>query len=324
VRIASALLIAVALAVGLSGCEPSPALQYNLTISSTDGGTVTEPGEGVLAYDAGTVVALVATPAAGYGFLEWTGDVATIANVSAASTTITMNGDYSIKANFQRGDAIQFADANLEAAIRRAMGLPERPVYPSDLEGLTYLHASGQNILDLSGLEHCTRLTGLYLGGNHISDVSPLSALASLTRLYLGDNRISDIAPLANLTNLTEIYLYRNQISDISPLSSLANLTRLSLGYNEISDISPLANLTNLTRLYIEHNRISYIAALASLTSLTELHLGWNQISDIAPLVDNPGLGEGSWVDIRKNPLSADSIDTCIPQLEARGVHVLH
>jgi hypothetical protein len=72
---------------------------YDLTISSTVGGETT-PGAGTFTYDEGTVVNLVATPDAGYRFVEWTGDVGTIANVSAASTTITMNGDYSITAEF--------------------------------------------------------------------------------------------------------------------------------------------------------------------------------------------------------------------------------
>jgi hypothetical protein len=73
---------------------------YDLTISSTAGGNVTTPGEGTFTYDAGTVVDLVATPDEGYRFDDWTGNVGTIANVNAAATNITMNGDYSITANF--------------------------------------------------------------------------------------------------------------------------------------------------------------------------------------------------------------------------------
>ncbi|MDH4269588.1 MAG: S8 family serine peptidase, partial [Dehalococcoidia bacterium] len=74
--------------------------RYDLTIDSTAGGSVTSPGEGTFTRDAGTVVSLVATPASGYRFVNWTGNVGTIANVNAASTTITMNGNYSIMANF--------------------------------------------------------------------------------------------------------------------------------------------------------------------------------------------------------------------------------
>ena len=75
--------------------------QYDLTIDSTGGGNVTTPGEGLFPdYDAGTVVDLVATPDAGYQFVNWTGDVSTIANANAATTNITMSGNYSITANF--------------------------------------------------------------------------------------------------------------------------------------------------------------------------------------------------------------------------------
>ena len=74
--------------------------QYDLTISSTEGGSVTEPGEDTFTYNEGEVVDLIAEAAEGYRFVEWTGDVGTIADVHAASTTVTMNGDYSITAEF--------------------------------------------------------------------------------------------------------------------------------------------------------------------------------------------------------------------------------
>ena len=72
-----------------------------LTISSTDGGEVTTPGEGKFTYEHGEDVDLVAVADAGYEFVEWTGDVGTIDDTSGAETTITMNGDYSITAEFQ-------------------------------------------------------------------------------------------------------------------------------------------------------------------------------------------------------------------------------
>lgn len=72
-----------------------------LNISSTAGGAVTTPGEGAFAYDFLTVVDLVATPDAGYRFVEWTGDVDTIADVEGGTTTIAMEGNYEITANFE-------------------------------------------------------------------------------------------------------------------------------------------------------------------------------------------------------------------------------
>jgi hypothetical protein len=104
--ISISLAVALVLSIGLIGCggeELPETTQYNLTISSTEGGSVTAPGEGVFTYDEGEVVDLVAVEAEqGYQFVNWTGDVGTIANVNAARTTIAMNGDYSITANFVR------------------------------------------------------------------------------------------------------------------------------------------------------------------------------------------------------------------------------
>lgn len=74
---------------------------YTLTISSTGGGSVVKPGEGTFAYDPGTVVELIGMPGAFYNFDKWTGDVHNIADVNAPATNITMNGDYSITANFK-------------------------------------------------------------------------------------------------------------------------------------------------------------------------------------------------------------------------------
>jgi len=101
--------------------EAIPAGQYSLTISSTAGGSVTLPGEGAFTYDAGTVVSLAATPASGYQFVNWTGNVGTIANVNAASTTITMNDSYSIRASFSEDPSsppgISYTEAEAEELI---------------------------------------------------------------------------------------------------------------------------------------------------------------------------------------------------------------
>jgi len=98
----SIFLITVALIAGMVGCGGGDGggESYTLAIASTAGGWVTTPGEGAFTYDEGEVVNLVAEAEEGYQFVNWTGDVGTIANVEAATTAITMDGDYSIVANF--------------------------------------------------------------------------------------------------------------------------------------------------------------------------------------------------------------------------------
>jgi hypothetical protein len=97
--------IVLTLSVGIIGCgyEALPEGQYTLAISSSRCGYVNSPGEGTFVYDKGTVVALVANPVGNSPFVEWTGDVSTIADVQDATTSITMNDDYAITATFECG-----------------------------------------------------------------------------------------------------------------------------------------------------------------------------------------------------------------------------
>jgi hypothetical protein len=73
---------------------------YNLTVNITGNGT-TVPAAGSHSYVNGTVVNITATPAEYWDFVNWTGNTDTIVNVNATNTTITMNGNYTIVANFE-------------------------------------------------------------------------------------------------------------------------------------------------------------------------------------------------------------------------------
>jgi len=76
-------------------------LSYALTVDSTDGGQVTSPGEDTFTYDCGSEVPLMAVADEGYYFVNWSGDVDTVANTNTPTTTISMMGEYSIIANFE-------------------------------------------------------------------------------------------------------------------------------------------------------------------------------------------------------------------------------
>ncbi len=69
---------------------------YTLTMGSVDNGT-TDPVSGDHEYGEGAVVTITATPNSGYVFSSWTGDVA---NSSSRTTTVTMDTDQQITANF--------------------------------------------------------------------------------------------------------------------------------------------------------------------------------------------------------------------------------
>lgn len=74
----------------------SPITQYTLTINTSGNGSTTGAGT----HDEGSGPTITATPQAGWEFTDWTGDVGTVDDVNAASTTITMNDNYTITANF--------------------------------------------------------------------------------------------------------------------------------------------------------------------------------------------------------------------------------
>ncbi|OGN95600.1 MAG: hypothetical protein A2Z77_05855 [Chloroflexi bacterium RBG_13_51_36] len=119
-------LLVAALVAGMAGCTGTfsggggDGEYCALTILSTVGGSVVTPGEGIFTYTEGRVVSLSAEPAEGYQFVSWTGDVGTIADANAASTTITADHSYSIRANFLQGSSpigINYTAAEAEQMI---------------------------------------------------------------------------------------------------------------------------------------------------------------------------------------------------------------
>ena len=76
-------------------------LLRDLTITSTPGGFVERPGEGTFQYYYGTVVDLNAVSDVGWHFVYWNGEISTIADAGAAATTILIDANYSIEANFE-------------------------------------------------------------------------------------------------------------------------------------------------------------------------------------------------------------------------------
>jgi hypothetical protein len=139
--------VVLTLSVGLIGCgyEAIPEGQYTLAISSSRCGYVSSPGEGVFVYDKGTVVELVANGVGNSPFVEWTGDVTTVADVEAAVTSITMNDDYAVKATFSCGYEMCFIAT---AAYGTAMA-EEVQILRRFRDEYLLANAAGQALVDL-------------------------------------------------------------------------------------------------------------------------------------------------------------------------------
>ncbi|MFW6105189.1 MAG: InlB B-repeat-containing protein [Chloroflexota bacterium] len=90
-------LIMVVLIAGMAGCNPF----CTLTIDSTEGGSVTVPGEGTFIYfvsQCGPTQDLVAEADEGYRFVRWTGYVN---NPDTAITCIQICRHESVTAHFE-------------------------------------------------------------------------------------------------------------------------------------------------------------------------------------------------------------------------------
>jgi len=175
--------------------EEIPSVQYDLSINSTEGGSVTTPGEGTFNYTVGIVVDLVATPDAGYRFVEWTGEVDTIADVNAATTTITMNGDYSITANFmgvEAGGVGIKADDWIKLNYTFT-GWPAGQTYP---EWLKF------EFLSVEGTIATVRFTQRISDGTEQSDTAPVDVVSGIEVPGLAGIVIS-----ANLTTGDSVYI---------------------------------------------------------------------------------------------------------------------
>ena len=78
-------------------------IQWTLTVSASSGGSATTPGVGAFQYTHGSSVPVVATAVANYHFVAWTGtavDGGKVASPSQADTTVTMDLDHTLQANF--------------------------------------------------------------------------------------------------------------------------------------------------------------------------------------------------------------------------------
>jgi len=157
-----------------------------------------------------------------------------------------------------------FNDANLEAAIRKALVKPNGAITRADLVRSEKFEASFSGITDISGLQHAVNLTTLDLSHNPISDFSPLAGLTKLKRLLLYKVRITDLRPLADLTNVEFVSFWETQVSDLRPLANWKKLKSIELRLTKVTDYTLLHQLPRL-KLIATNRRLISDAQLAGL-----------------------------------------------------------
>ncbi|MFD2042881.1 TraB/GumN family protein [Ornithinibacillus salinisoli] len=87
-----------------------------------------------------------------------------------------------------QSEDISFTDEKLEAAIRAEIDKSEGQLSDEDLDGITELDLSDQEIEELNGIEKLDELEVLFLQNNNIRDFSVLEKLDSLKEVTIAGN----------------------------------------------------------------------------------------------------------------------------------------
>ena len=124
-------------------------------------------------------------------------------------------------------------NVKVEKQIRGAIKKPTGELTKADLEKVTYL----------------------YLSINQLTSVKCLEKLTQLTEVNLTRNQLTSVKGLENLTQLKELDLYKNQLTDVKGLENLTQLKELSLIGNQLTEVPKgLEKLTQLEVLSLRNN----------------------------------------------------------------------
>jgi uncharacterized repeat protein (TIGR02543 family) len=159
-----------------------PTHDLTLTVSPSATGT-TSPSVGTHTYQENDEITITATPASGYIFSSWTGDVA---NPNSASTTVTMDNDKTVTANF-----VVIPSYNLTMSVDPSAGGTTTPAVG--------IHSYSQNtVVNISA----TAATGYvfdHWSGGATGSVNPTSvtmdAAKSVTAVFVVNSVTSSATP---------------------------------------------------------------------------------------------------------------------------------
>ncbi|WP_299108978.1 gliding motility-associated C-terminal domain-containing protein [uncultured Tenacibaculum sp.] len=245
-----------------------------LTINATNGTVTTNPNPTNGTYADGTVVALTATPATGYQFDGWSGDVTGNTN----PINITMDADKTVTATFSQQCLVSIPDTNFKNYLVGNTAINtngDTEIQCSEATAFTgTINVSNQNISDLTGIEAFTNITELDCGENQLTSLNvtqntaltmlrcagnqlislDVSQNTALTQLYLQDNQITSLDVSQN-TLLQYIYCYNNQLTSLD-LSQNTMLISLQVYNNQLTSLDVSQN-TALTLLACANNQLT-------------------------------------------------------------------
>lgn len=167
---------------------------------------------------------------------------------------------------------VEIRDENLRRILlekKNKYGQMGDELTQADLRNVYILHASNEDITDLTGLEYCTHLGEARLANNAITDLTPLAGCGSLQSLDLSRNQVTDLTPLAANKKLQYLTIEHNNVQSLQAVVALSALDSLYASRNEIDSLEPVRAMTNLWSLDVSHNQIENTSPAKALTRLS-------------------------------------------------------
>jgi Leucine-rich repeat (LRR) protein len=210
-----------------------------------------------------------------------------------------------------------------------------------NLVNVSILNFRNNKITSIEQLDGLTSLSDLNLNNNLIEDLTPLSHSTSLAYLQLSRNQIEDIHVLENLSQLQWVDVNQNTLNaDAVNTIQLLEANGIQVDYMDY-DSTPVqfadpkveraisqsleiglpikkGDLQNLISLDLSEQGITSLQGLENATHLQSLYASSNFVTNLDPLLN---LTELSWVDVSRNPISSEVLET-IQALENQFVYV--
>lgn len=190
-------------------------------------------------------------------------------------------------------EEVKVADPSLEAAIRKALKLPDGPITGRaalELESL-YGIADLPPVASFEGLQCFTNLDWLEPGPSVVSDLGPLAELDELGALVLSGSEVSDLSPLSG-SSVYVLEVTASPLADLGPVATMPKLHTLRFSQTLVTDLTPLAGHPALLRVTANGTQLGDLSPLATIPELTWLWLVGCGLSEIDGLAGAPGLVE--------------------------------
>lgn len=211
-------------------------------------------------------------------------DAAVIGNIPAG-WTIDATANYNNDCENNRYTPIP--DDNFEQALIDLgidAGVPDNQVLTANIEYLTSLNVSGENIESLEGIKAFLSLRVLDCSNNYLDELD-VSGMLNLEELYCGSNyfltnNLANVNGVLNTTgtaSLTKLFCPDNSLADID-ISLNTNLEILDCSNNEIVALDISGN-NSLIEVNCDNNQISNFTSYgANNSTLTNISCNNNEL----------------------------------------------